>query len=51
VDAALCLVEGPRIASWKVATLHMNLFVGRVLSEDSERPFELEYGSKLKPTV
>jgi len=38
VDAALCLVEGPRTASWTVATLHMNLLVGHILSE---HPFEL----------
>jgi hypothetical protein len=38
VDAVLCLVGGPRIASWTVATLRINLLVGRVLSE---HPFKL----------
>lgn len=47
VDAAFCPVEGPRIASWTVATLHIDplVLVGRVLSE---RPFELEYGPYFK---
>jgi hypothetical protein len=43
VDAALCLVERPRTASWMVATLHMNLLVGHVLSE---HPFELGVWAK-----
>ncbi len=42
VDAAPCLVEGPRSAGWTIATLHVNLLVGHVLSE---HPFELgEWG-------
>lgn len=45
MGAAFCLVEGPGTASRTVATLHMNLLVGRVLSK---HPFELGVWAKVE---